>query len=197
MSSFDSKLITSNPVPVWLFTFRGDDDLRYSKFDWVQALGSIDRNLLKCLYRGVSFDRLQTVLQNGIDVEPTNSVIHADGFTKACEYGSWPKLILALDREPLNLTYVEIEASTPKSEVERLRTMYPTMLKSEDGSRFWCSRLREDDPRVSSPYEVAYARWIPGDPFDALRAALAFTRADDEIPSILKEIREAEGVEAC
>ena len=47
------------------------------------------------------------------------------------------------------------------------------MEKSVDGTKIWLSRLPENDRRRTTAYETAYARWIPGDPWDALVALFA------------------------
>jgi hypothetical protein len=44
------------------------------------------------------------------------------------------------------------------------------LLKSLDGEKLYLSLLAEDDPRLNSEYERVHARWIEGNPFDALRA---------------------------
>ena len=41
--------------------------------------------------------------------------------------------------------------------------------KSQDGAKFWLSRLSEDDPRRTTDYEIAYAKWIPNSPWDSLK----------------------------
>jgi hypothetical protein len=55
-----------------------------------------------------------------------------------------------------------------------------------DGEKLYLSRLAENDPRLNTDYERAYARWIEGDPFEALRAVFLFVRPEDK--SLLVEI---------
>jgi hypothetical protein len=144
---------------------------------------AISSNLLidypDCAFRGVSFERLRTILERGIDVNPTDSVIFADSPCKAFEYGEWPKVLLALRRECLKQTFKEVSADASREELEKVRRDYPTILRSRDGSKFWCTRLNEDDHRIATDYEFGYARWIPGDPWDALKAVFVVCRPED------------------
>lgn len=123
-------------------------------------------------YRGVEADRLSTILSAGIDVQPTDAVIYVSTLEKALEYGGLPKAVVALDPKRLERTWREVPADTEPDELASIRETYRTVLTSKDGNKLWCSRLHEADPRVTTSYEVSYARWIPGDPFDALRAVL-------------------------
>lgn len=166
---------------MWRFILPNDTDWRSLPFDWVHALSSINARMLMLKYRGVSIDRVRAVLRNGIDVDPPDSIFYVNDFTKAWEYGGWPKLVLALDPTHLSPTYVEVDADTPEPDLRKWRDVYPTMLPSKDGTRLWLSRMREDDPRIGSPYEFAYARWIPGDVRKALRAMLIFSTSGDEV----------------
>ncbi len=149
-------------------------------FDPISFLLDLQGDLLGCEYRGVSVDSWKRVIANGIDVVPKDSVIYTDYFEKAWEYGDWPKLIMAFDWKHLQKTFCELPTSTPKREVDELRLRFPTMLTSEDGTKLWLSRLKEDDPRLASDYEISYAKWIEEDPFEALRAVLLFVRPEDE-----------------
>jgi hypothetical protein len=65
-------------------------------------------------------------------------------------------------------------------ELAALRLRYPTMLKSRDRTKLRLSRLPKDDPRIANDVEMAYARWIDGDPFNVLRAIFIFARPEDE-----------------
>lgn len=125
-------------------------------------------------FRGVSYDRLPTILETGIDVRPTTAPIFVDDFEKAWKYGGWPKVIMALDAERLERTYREIAAGTPADEVSRLLQDYPRRLESEDGEFIWLTRLPASDTRATTAYERYYARWIPGNPMDALIAVFLF-----------------------
>src|SRR5262249_46250788 len=131
-------------------------------------------------FRAVGADRLSAILSNGIDVEPTRSVIMVDCFEKAWEYGGWPKVMQALDWSCLDQSWREIPTDTPPGELTELRKIFPALLTSIDGSKLWLSRLPEGDPRIASSYEVSYGRWIPGNPFEALKAILVFSRPEDE-----------------
>lgn len=180
MPKIDAALLSELPVPFWLFVQPGDSDWRHPSFEWTELLAPIDKDLTCCSYRGLAAERLPSVLRNGVDVEPTDSVIYVEDFTKAWEYGGWPKLILAFHPGHLMPTHREVRVDTPEAELRKLRRIYPTVLKSKDGTRLWFSRMKKDDPRLASQYEVAYARCIPKDPFDALRAVLLFKSAEHD-----------------
>lgn len=129
-------------------------------------------------FRAVSYDRLPVILRTGIDVEPATAPIYVAGFEKSWEYGGWPKVIMALDGRQLERTYREIPADTPRDEIAQLMQDYPTRLESETGEYLWLTRLPQSDPGVGSLYERYDARWIPGDPFDALIAVFVFMPED-------------------
>lgn len=175
-----TEKVADEPVPVWLI------HLNDAEADWKPNvrhadLRNLDHDLLRCEFRGVTFQRLDTVLSTGIDVDPPNSPIYTSSIEKACEYGGYPKLILALALDSLERTFREIPTSAPAEEVEALRNQFPTVLTSQDGEWLWMSRLSENDRRISSSYEVNYARWIPGDAVKCLRGLLIFLRAEDEV----------------
>lgn len=146
-------------------------------------LSQLDRDLLLCEFRGVGLAQLPAVLETGIDVSPSDSAIFVDGIDKAWEYGGFPKVILALRWDCLERTFREISADADPSEIERVTREYPTVVQSIDGGQLWCSRLHEKDPRLGSPYEVTYGRWVPGDPVDALHGVLIFA-FPDQMPEL-------------
>ena len=164
------------PFPVWLISSSSIKDSLSPPFDEFQLLEALDPSmeLFGCAFRAVNIDRLEFVLDNGIDVEPTNSVIFADHFEKAWEYGGVPKIILAIDYQKIKKTYLEIDADTHQKEIESLNLTYPTTIRSDDNSKLWLSKLKEDDPKVASAYERDYAYWIPGDSTEAVKAVFIF-----------------------
>lgn len=131
-------------------------------------------------FRGVGFDRLPTIRATGVDVEPTTAPIFVSDFNKAWEYGDWPKVVMAFDGRHLQYTYREIIISdTTADEITRLMVHYPIRIEDLAGERLRLTRFPETDPRAVSPYESAYARWIPGNPFDALLAVFVFMPEGD------------------
>jgi hypothetical protein len=165
------------PVPLWLVDIPSGDHFRSpGKMDWTQCGSSLRWSN----FRSVEAEKLPTVLRNGIDVEPTNGVIYVGPFDKTWEYGGFPKLTLALDFNKLSRTFREVPASLSANELEILQQRFPTMIKSLDGTKLYLSRLSEDDRRLNTDYEWAYARWIEGDPFEALRALFIFVRPEDK-----------------
>jgi hypothetical protein len=170
----DFTLLAAEPVPVW--TAAVDVELcRHRPPVTERELRESFKVLKGCTdFRGVSYDRLSTILGTGIDVEPTNAPIFVSDFDKAWEYGDWPKVIMVFDGRHLAYTYREITSDTPAEETARLMLEYPTRIPDHSGERTWLTRLPETDPRAASSYEVEFGRWIPGDPFDALRAIFVF-----------------------
>jgi hypothetical protein len=161
--------------PIWIVGLSGEDAP-----DDVELLERTDPSLFSCVFRGVGLGRLKTVQSSGIDVEPSDSVIFAELFEKAWEYGGMPKVFLALDATKLKRTFVEVASTISPQELESLRAVFPTMLTSRDGTSIWLSKLREDDPRLATNYETEYARWIQGDPRNALKAVFIFSRQEDD-----------------
>ena len=174
--------VIDTPVPVWLVRITGVTGY-HPPCDFV-AFGALREDLIYCAFRGVDVSRLPTVLRTGIDVEPSDSVIFVDGFEKAWEYGGMPKVILALDWECLQGTWHEMPSTASAAEVNSVKALFRTQLLSDDKKRFWFSRLNQDDPRIASEYETAYARWIPGNPLEAIRAILIFGKTEHE-PGLL------------
>jgi hypothetical protein len=189
----EPRVVAWKPVPVVLFELVEDTghtlDPAFNEIMFLCDTGrAISVDLLHCWFRGLSLARLAVVLQAGIDVEPPDSVIYVtQDLGKAWEYGGLPKLIVALDRDHLDRSYRELGTDSTEEEIAAVRARFPAVLRSEDGSKHWCSRLSQNDPRIASPYEVGYARWIPGDARAALRAALIFARPSD-VPQVQKTI---------
>ena len=133
------------------------------------------KNGINALVRGTCYDNIQTVLNTGVDVVPSNSPIFCTPYSdKAMEYG-WDDrnntnriILLFYDSGKLERTFKEISSDTPKCEIEELIQLYPTIEYSRDGNRIWLSRLQKNDTRRTTDYEYQYAYWIPEDPFNAL-----------------------------
>lgn len=129
-----------------------------------------------CGFRGVPLASLPAVLQNGVDVYPTTSVIFVAELDKALEYGN---VILALRWDSLRPTFKHITVENPQ-EVETARAGFPTVIELDDHS-LWCTRLEQNDPRIATDYEIAYARWIPGNAWDALKAVVLVGGPEDRL----------------
>jgi len=56
-------------------------------------------------------------------------------------------------------------------------------MSSKDDRTLWLSRMDENDTQIGTDYEAAHAYWIPGDPHEALRAAIIFLRPEDKQPA--------------
>jgi hypothetical protein len=157
-------------VPLFLVPVEDEQEVRQLGFGATYEIQEAGGLSLTLEYRGVELDRLPTILSTGIDVEPSDAVLYVSTLEKALEYGGLPKAVIVLDPDHLERTWRTLPADSAAEEVERIQQTYPTKLTSTDGTKLWCSRLSEDDPRITTDYETAYARWIPGDPLEALQA---------------------------
>lgn len=163
-------------VPVWIAAVDAKTYQHRSPIGDVDLMRSFDVLQRYVEYRGVGLDRLRTILTTGVDVEPTTAPIFVAEFKKAWEYGGWPKVVMAFDGEQLERTYRDIIISdTSPDEIARLMVDYPTRIEDVSGGRLWLTRLEATDSRAGTPYEYGFARWIPGNPFDALLAVFVFT----------------------
>jgi hypothetical protein len=189
----DFRQIAHSPVPLWLATVDLD------KYRYKPPLRDVDLweawpELMRCEFRGVSIDRLETILRIGVDVEPPDSVIYVSDFDKAWEYGGFPKLVLAFKCDKLRRTHATVPADTPPEELSELTKTFPTVVPSIDGESLYLSRLAADDTALGTEYEWAYAYWIPGDPFDALVAALVFAPpAENHVAAAAEDMDDAPG----
>ncbi|MGE8152022.1 hypothetical protein ACQKP5_12325 [Pseudomonas vancouverensis] len=177
------RAITHLSVPVWHVVCDGVGNQQKPDIDLYDLLMQLEKThplgsrLLACACRGVALDRLDSVLQHGIDVWPTDHPIFVADWDKALEYGDWPKLLLLLHHDQLRPTWHEVSATLDPGELNELRKTHPHQLVSTDGSKLWLTRFDPDAPQAGTDYEAAYGRYIPGNPFDALAAVLIFAPA--------------------
>lgn len=177
------QLIAEIPVPVFYLN---------TPTDW-QSLKEIDpvlnsfwltltKKLSRCpFFRCVSFDRIQTIFRTGVDVEPSwHHIYVTSSYDKALEYGSAKKVMLVYDPEYLHKTCRVVPTTTPLDELHELSSEFPTRFTSKDQRNYFFSRLPENDTAVGSPYENEYGRWIPGDPFEALKAVILIGQFSEE-----------------
>lgn len=195
MEDLAATLLGRKPSPFWYIELPENGNTPRITFDYQQLLRKLDNRtpadprtpggFFFSKFRAVELDRLESVLRYGIDVEPKDSVIFADGFDKAWEYGGFPKLMMILDRSRLDASWRDVPASTPPAELADLRRTFPTMVQMPDG-QFWLSRLPESNRRLATPYEGAYGYWIPGSPFNALQGILLFARDIDDVLPVVR-----------
>src|SRR5258708_5455071 len=140
------ELMASTPCDIFFVSCPSDFVLKLPKDP---SCESFALNYPDCGFRGVSIDSLPAVLQQGIDVVPTNDVIFVDDLDKALEYGGWPKVLLALRWSSLKCTFKHLPADSSKEKVEKVRHEFPNMVKLDDRS-LWCTRLKEDDQRIAT-----------------------------------------------
>ena len=169
-----TTVVSQLPVPLVAIEHDSMEAMRDSEIlKAVQGmLGKIGNVILRPGYRAVGLDRLQYVLERGVDVDPIDAVIWVNFLDKALEYGGTEKLVLVFDPKQLDTTFREVRAGSPPEELAVLSMRYPTKLTSEDGEMCWFSRLSATDKPITSAHEVDSARWIPTDPWVALRLLL-------------------------
>lgn len=137
-------------------------------------------------FRGLSLDRLDCILETGIDVVPSDAVIYTSTAEKALEYGGdGPRCLVVLRNDRIRPTHKIITADAPAEEIERLRARYPTEVPMPDKGKIYFSRLSRDDRRLGTGYEHEYASWIPGDAKDALVAVVLVGPDTDALQSEL------------
>ncbi|MEZ4503022.1 MAG: hypothetical protein R3C39_10390 [Dehalococcoidia bacterium] len=166
--------IASSPCPVFVVSL----SQREEEWDALAGVASelaVDllRRKILGVWHAASFDQMDAIASSGIEVRPTDSPIFVDrDLGKVLRYGGAKKVVLVLDPSALVPTYREVPANLPQEELQALKRLFPTEMRSKDGNWLWLTRLPDGDPRRELPYERDYARWIPGDPFDALKAVL-------------------------
>ncbi len=175
------EFVASHPRPILLIEWKRDwrdEDFDTALMFLTFAIGEVSGGSeIGSIVRCVGIERLDVILRQGCDVEPSDAVLWTDMFSsKALEYGGTEKVLMVFDIHRTKPTYLRVAADTDPIALDELRKTYPTVVRSIDGSRLWLSRLPEHDRRVTSPYEVEHARWIPGDPFEALAGLLVLGR---------------------
>ena len=164
-------LDTINGVEVFGLSLNMDSiHSRFDEFHLYESnpeIFSLDN--ISLMYRSVSYEKWDYIKENGVDVSPIDSVIYCDSLDKASEYGSWPKVIMGFDPNLLDRTYREVDSSVEETELQILLEKFPTKEASVDGAKLWLSRLDVHDPRRTSAYEIQYAKWIPEEPWKALK----------------------------
>lgn len=183
------RLLLDSCVPIYALSLETDNQRAVlSAVDlFINFRNEFSDDIVGYEYRAVSVDRLDTVLETGIDVVPADAPIYCESLQKAMEYGHWPKVVTAYHPHGLDRTFREVAADTQESELLALLEIFPTMERSKDGSMLWLSRLTEDDRRRCSGYEIAYARWIPGDPWESLRLILLVAQRQADLDPLLPE----------
>ena len=106
--------------------------------------------------------------------------------SKALEYGGETKVLMVFDGRKMKNSGQEVQADIQPEELERLQTVYPTVLRTTDGQSLWLSRLPESDRRVGGMYESEHGRWIPGDPWEALRLVIVLTHELSSLPNLIE-----------
>lgn len=165
---------------------------RFGEFDLFQCRPELfPLEKFGMLFRAVSFDRLEDIKLNGVDVSPIDAPIFCDDLEKASEYGEWPKVVMGFDSAMLDRTYRQVDATIPEDELAHLQATFPTLEKSTDGSKIWLSRLPSESRARTTHYERSYAYWIPGNPWDALRIIILADLNERDWPSFCEPSNES------
>lgn len=153
--------------------------------DWLKdvqlSLPGSRRKMIGAQCRGIPLDKLPLVLRHGIDSDVPFSPFNVGALYKASEYTSNPGAILFYDDEKLDPTFREVAVDIDPQELARLGETFQTRLVSADGKFFWFSRFPAGHHQLQSAYEHEYARWIPGNPFDALISVWIVAAPDEEL----------------
>ena len=125
---------------------------------------------LKVIYRSVEYSKLPDILENGVDVEPTDGTIYCSReLTKVLEYGGQEKVVQVFDIEKLKPTMHIIYDPKSKTEQEILDLQKTYPYKTVDGNgSILLSRFSRNNLQMFSQSERDYCYWIPDDPKKAL-----------------------------
>lgn len=180
MSSINLVVVQDTPYSFLLVEGEADF-IRNLKFrcNMNSLIEALDPNgligLSSCIFRAVEFERIHQVVMFGVDVEPTTAPLFAGRLDKAIEYGGVPKVVLAYDPDLLERSFRVFPAVIDQADLSEIKKTYPTEIPSDDGQSICLSKFPFEDPRAATAYEFEYGRWIPGNPFNALRAIIIFT----------------------
>ena len=169
------QVIAESPKPLIAISYSAGLEERIladvlSNISHTLAQHLTDKRAVWTYARGVTLDRLPVVMQTGVDVTPTTAPIYVSDIAKALEYGGPQKVLILFKRTALDRTFRAVDATLDPTELAALRTTFPTIAHSQDGSTLWLSRLPEGHRHRAKSFEMDYIRWIPGDPWEALLA---------------------------
>jgi hypothetical protein len=165
------QLLSAERVPVWYVDEGCKPDLTDAPImDLYRRLQPVNGRL-GIRFRGVPIDRLRAVLDNGVDVDPTDNPIFCGDEEKAFEYArprgdaDGPGLMYALHSGYLERTFRSLPMAASPDEIAKVQATYPHRYEDTFGLHF--SRLAGQN---NTAYEVAYGYWIPRNARDALVA---------------------------
>jgi len=132
---------------------------------------------------------LPRVLAHAVDVDPPDAVMAVvPSAEQALDFRLGEERLLVLyDGRSLYPAWKEVDATMDERRLAALERSYPTRLRSDDGKRLWLSRLERDDPRLTTQVEVEHARWIQGNPWEALLAVIVLGRDQDDLLGAARE----------
>lgn len=174
-------LLNAEPIPVWYVEEGhtpnfGDKPILalHEALQLVNGRGWIT-------FRGVPIDRLRAVVDNGVDVYPTDTTIFCADEDEAYEYArpqsgcDGPGLMYALHGGYLERSFRTLPADASPAEIAEVRKTYPHEYDHPNGG-FYFSRLADQN---NIAYEHAYGYWIPGNARDALLAIFVRGRIEE------------------
>ena len=141
------------------------------------------------LYRAAGVDCLERVTTQGVDVIPTDAPLFCETLQKAMDYGNWPKVVMAFEPSGLEKTFREMSSDVTEDELKLIMETYPNKEVSVDGKSIWLSRLSMNDKRRATAYEIDYAWWIPGNPWDTLKFVLMIGQNMGQLEKALSAIK--------
>lgn len=189
-------LISEVPVPIWVV----DGTSKPSDND-----PPVDEMFTKLIkeehdfpeYRGVTIERLTSILLIGVDVEPADAPFYASDIDKAWEYPSMyePRAVFAIRKSMMKPSWSMLSADATPEQIAEVQREYPH--QHENGNTLWFSRIAEQGRPLG--YEAAYGYWIPGSAQEALVAVFLFGNDTAELlvhaAKALKEWRDATSVD--
>lgn len=189
-----ARLIVEQPTPIWFIEC--ENSFKVVDNPVADLLGDLAVRLVIdsrpaegrhwVTFRGVPIERLRAVLENGVDVSPTDTTIFCADIEKAFEYGrpAWGQagagLVYALRGSCLERSFRVLPADASPGEIAEVQRTYPHRYDDPHGQlRF--TRLTD---QVNPAYEDAYGYWVPGNARDALLAVVLFGQNSEAVKAV-------------
>lgn len=172
--------LTDHPYPIWLLSPNALPATSHGPISDLEKL--LHEGGERPLFRGVTIDRLPTIITTGVDVEPSSAAIFCtECIDKALEYTRWPHGVRAGALMVFRSSHVDRSFCRPgedatETQIAEIQRRYPRV--HDNGTGRWFSRL--PDSRVFD-YEREYGYWIPGNAQEALAAVFLIGEIDKPI----------------
>jgi hypothetical protein len=168
---------------VKLYLIALEDDVKTTE---VAALGmQLEAELLPDLrhslaYRACGLSRLRTLVETGVDLDESRPVISVGVFSKAWEYGGWPKLMLAYRWSGLGRICKVARPDTTVEQIGELRSLYPHEFTIENKLHF--SIFPREEFLTLGGGSLLSGRFFKQDPLNVLVHACVI---DSSFPDLL------------